>query len=259
MTSDIKTIFITVGTTLFEPLIECATNPLFLNNIALHGYNRLVIQYGKGRMPEIMSHDNNGMNHEENEKLGVPVGVPVVEGQKQGVYRYRLLQQELQEIKSSSPCASTCTTIKIHWEIYKFKPSLEEDMNNADLIISHAGAGSIMEGLEHCRRRNSGQNENMQTDKDHRIQVEQQSSSKEKKKLVVVINDQLMDNHQCELAYALKKRDYLYVISEPDMLLKREAIEHIIEKFQPKCFEGGNESSFGQLADDFMGYTTKTS
>lgn len=50
---------------------------------------------------------------------------------------------------------------------------------NADLIVSHAGAGSCLEALEN------------------------------KRKLLVVINETLMDNHQIELASALKERSYL--------------------------------------------------
>jgi len=56
---------------------------------------------------------------------------------------------------------------------YRFKPSLDEDFKSASLVISHAGAGSIMEGL--------------------RLH----------KPLLVVINDDLMDNHQEELAEAM--------------------------------------------------------
>jgi hypothetical protein len=34
-------------------------------------------------------------------------------------------------------------------EVYAFKPSLAPDMQEAELIISHAGAGCIMESLRH--------------------------------------------------------------------------------------------------------------
>lgn len=30
---------------------------------------------------------------------------------------------------------------------YRFKPTLHEDMASADVIVSHAGAGSVMEAL----------------------------------------------------------------------------------------------------------------
>ena len=57
--------------------------------------------------------------------------------------------------------------------MYRFKKSLRLDMERAALIITHAGAGSILEGL------------------------------RQRAVLVVVVNDLLMDNHQAELAHAL--------------------------------------------------------
>merc|ERR1712096_56405 len=58
--------------------------------------------------------------------------------------------------------------VEISW--FRLKPSIAEDMRSADLVISHAGAGSVLEALE------------------------------ARKLLLVVINDSLMDNHQMELA-----------------------------------------------------------
>ncbi|CAM9405329.1 unnamed protein product [Chrysoparadoxa australica] len=76
-------------------------------------------------------------------------------------------------------------------EGYRFKPNLKEDMAQADLIISHAGAGSIMEALQLG------------------------------KKTIVVVNDALMHNHQEEVADALVARNYLVAVP-PHRL--REAI-----------------------------------
>mmetsp|Transcript_51837 Transcript_51837/g.121728 ORF Transcript_51837/g.121728 Transcript_51837/m.121728 type:complete len:171 (+) Transcript_51837:181-693(+) len=61
---------------------------------------------------------------------------------------------------------------------YQFKPDLKEDMLAAKLIISHAGAGSVMEALRN------------------------------RKKLIVVVNDKLMHNHQAELADAMSEAGY---------------------------------------------------
>ena len=62
-------------------------------------------------------------------------------------------------------------------------------MSQADLIISHAGAGSILEGL------------------------------KLRKRMIVVVNSTLMHNHQQELAQELDQRKHL-VATTPDMLCK---------------------------------------
>ncbi|EDV28959.1 UDP-N-acetylglucosamine transferase subunit ALG13-like protein [Trichoplax sp. H2] len=72
------------------------------------------------------------------------------------------------------------TTNKLQLEYYRYKPSLNDDMMNADVILSHGGAGSILECLQL------------------------------KKKLLVVINDKLSENHQVEFATKLSNSGYLY-------------------------------------------------
>ena len=72
------------------------------------------------------------------------------------------------------PAAAPLT---VEW--YRFKPSLEEDMRAASLIISHAGAGSILEGMRLGAL------------------------------MLVVVNDALMHNHQQELAEELHSRQHL--------------------------------------------------
>ncbi|KAG2184314.1 hypothetical protein INT44_009329, partial [Umbelopsis vinacea] len=65
-------------------------------------------------------------------------------------------------------------------EGYNYKPDLNRDMMESDLIISHAGSGSILESL--------------------RLH----------KQLIVVVNEKLLDNHQDELACALECKGYLF-------------------------------------------------
>lgn len=61
---------------------------------------------------------------------------------------------------------------------YRHSPQYKQDVAAADLVISHAGAGSIMDALAL------------------------------KKPLVVVVNTLLMDNHQAELADAMAEQRY---------------------------------------------------
>lgn len=65
-------------------------------------------------------------------------------------------------------------------DVYRYKDSLKEDLQQADLVISHAGAGSCLESLE------------------------------KGKPLVVVVNEKLMSNHQFELAKQLHKEGHLF-------------------------------------------------
>jgi beta-1,4-N-acetylglucosaminyltransferase len=65
-------------------------------------------------------------------------------------------------------------------EYFRFKDSLTDDMQRADLIISHAGAGSCLEALG------------------------------ARKPLLVVINEDLMSNHQMELAQQLHEEGHVH-------------------------------------------------
>ena len=69
--------------------------------------------------------------------------------------------------------ARLCEQKNIHYHCYRFKPDLLEDMQASDLIISHCGAGSILEAM------------NL------------------RKPLIVVVNSTLQGNHQTELSDAL--------------------------------------------------------
>lgn len=66
-----------------------------------------------------------------------------------------------------------CDRQGIACECYRFKPDLVDDMRTADLIISHCGAGSILEAM------------NL------------------RKPLIVAVNSTLQGNHQTELSDAL--------------------------------------------------------
>ncbi|CAM9222825.1 unnamed protein product [Hapterophycus canaliculatus] len=123
-----KHVFVTVGTTKFDPLIEAIDNAALLSSLSSKGFTSLTAQIGHGRHVPIFPVD---------------------------------------------PQA----TMDCQW--YRFKPTLHEDMASADVVVSHAGAGSVMEAL------GLG------------------------KALVVVVNDALMDNHQQELAEALARRNHL--------------------------------------------------
>lgn len=83
----------------------------------------------------------------------------------------------LQLGRGPEPVVPVSPPLAIEW--YRFKPSLDEDMRDAELIISHAGAGSILEGMRL-----------------HAL-------------MVVVVNDALMHNHQQELAHELHSRAHL--------------------------------------------------
>uniref|UniRef100_A0A2S2P0Q2 UDP-N-acetylglucosamine transferase subunit ALG13 n=1 Tax=Schizaphis graminum TaxID=13262 RepID=A0A2S2P0Q2_SCHGA len=120
-----KTVFVTVGTTKFNELIDTVTDRRTLEALKRNGYTSMILQIGNGT--------------------------------------FVLEPSDVIEISS-----------------YTFKPDIGPDMINSDLIISHGGAGSIMQALDYG------------------------------KPLLVVINEKLMDNHQYELAEKLCEEKYLY-------------------------------------------------
>jgi len=169
-----RTIFVTVGTTLFEKLIQLSTSVEALDWMKQNGYKRLVVQYGKGQKPELRADDI--------KKRGLEV------------------------------------------ELYDFKPTLAQDMAQADLILSHAGAGTVCEVLQQKTPR-----------------------------LVVVVNTLLMDNHQLELAHAMHRRNYLFVVESPEDL-SNFTLWDDFEQYKPNPPDATNAHSFAQILGSFFGW-----
>lgn len=87
----------------------------------------------------------------------------------------------IQSGNSQIPSQPTINGLQI--SIYTFKPSLSDAFAAADLVISHAGSGTIIEVLRLG------------------------------KPLIIVPNPTLMDNHQLELAEALSSMNVCKVAS----------------------------------------------
>lgn len=231
-----RSILVTVGTTLFDPLIQVICTPSFLHKIISQGYDKIVIQYGKGSLSRIHSSPlflSSSLGTPQNSKETIQPTATILEG----IY------------------TDDVTGNTLSYEIYPFKHSLQEDMKQAHLILSHAGAGSIMEGLAHC----SLYNEKLlirHQDGTLSYSSSTTSSTTLLKKLVVVINDHLMDNHQMELAEALSKRGYLIMLTSPNRLLENGVMDDI-ETFRPAFYQGGNPDAFGTLLNYFQGLDDK--
>ncbi|KAF9934887.1 N-acetylglucosaminyldiphosphodolichol N-acetylglucosaminyltransferase catalytic subunit alg13 [Linnemannia zychae] len=119
-----------------------------------------------------------------------------------------------------SPISSIASESNLDITAYAYKPSLHEDMEQADLIISHAGSGSILEAL----RLN--------------------------KKLIVVVNQDLMDNHQQELGSALSEQNYLVCCSVSTL---EEALQ--AKKYESlEAFPQPDPTRFSSFLDTRMGF-----
>ncbi|KAL6146629.1 hypothetical protein ACLB2K_057307 [Fragaria x ananassa] len=124
-----KTVFVTVGTTSFDALVNAVDTREVKEELWRRGYTEILIQMGRG---------------------------------------------------SYIPSKSEGGDDSIAVDYFTFSSSIADHLRAASLVISHAGSGSIFETLRLG------------------------------KPLIVVVNEDLMDNHQSELAEELADRKHLY-------------------------------------------------
>ncbi|KAG4095541.1 glycosyl transferase [Neocallimastix lanati (nom. inval.)] len=176
----IKNVFITVGTTKYDDLMKEINQESFFQTLKKLGCQNLTIQYGNSVLPENFPKDKYVL--ESGEKIDI-------------------------------------TSYK-----FKFDNSMEnnfkKDLENSDLIISHAGSGTILDALEL------------------------------NKKIIVVPNETLMDNHQFELANAMNKKKVIVSSSISELNHTLNNFEKV--NFIPFLKE--NNSTFVDLLDNLMGF-----
>ena len=249
-----RSIFATVGTTSFDDFVQSLCSLQFLTAMANHHYRAsnkaelridvenedpsldLTIQYGRGVCPTSF------IPHSLLDKSTPQSDVDTDEG-------IILLSIPIRP-KSSTEQMFILTQLRC----FRFLPSLTEQMERADIIICHAGAGTLLEALSISK------------------QYEQKSHSK-RKIINAVINSKLMDNHQSELADELELQGQISVTrnsaSEWTTEEGANAFWEKIGKCKPVPFvggrrtsvpgdaRGGNESygharSFQQILDEVM-------
>jgi UDP-N-acetylglucosamine transferase subunit ALG13 len=116
---------------------------------------------------------------------------------------------------------------------YRYKPSLADEVRSARVVVSHGGAGSVLEALSAGRR------------------------------LVVVPNRSLMDDHQVQLADALEERGYLRQVAwdaghgdEDDVSRLRqalgEAVEAVLESDGLRTFPANESPVFRQSLERYL-------
>lgn len=109
---------------------------------------------------------------------------------------------------------------QISLTFFRLKDSIENDIEDADLVISHAGAGTCLDVLE------------------------------KKKPLITVINDDLMHNHQTELADKLSEDRYCVSCTCSTLA---DAIQTINPaKLNP--FTNNNDQKCASLIEKFIFY-----
>lgn len=97
--------------------------------------------------------------------------------------------------------------------------NFEEQIESSNLVISHAGAGSCLEIL------------------------------RKRKPLILVVNEDLMDNHQIELAEQLQNDGYVYYSTCSTL---NDILSKDISKLRP--YPKPNTHMFSQYLDKCMGF-----
>ncbi|XP_044469226.1 UDP-N-acetylglucosamine transferase subunit ALG13 homolog isoform X2 [Mangifera indica] len=105
-------------------------------------------------------------------------------------------------------------------DYFTFSSSIADHLKSASLVISHAGSGSIFETLRLS------------------------------KPLIVVVNEDLMDNHQSELAEELAERNHLYCARPQD--LDKVIAGMDLESLLP--YHPGDAKPVAKLINRFLGF-----
>jgi beta-1,4-N-acetylglucosaminyltransferase len=119
------------------------------------------------------------------------------------------------------PDSSTTTTTTAHsitTEYFRRAPSIERHIQDASLVICHAGVGTVMETL------------------------------RLKKEAVVVVNPSLMDNHQLEVAEALEEDKHIHLCRAPHMV--RDVLAGIPSKGKLRTIPELDTSLFPSLINN---------
>ncbi|KAG5899839.1 hypothetical protein JTB14_012310 [Gonioctena quinquepunctata] len=110
---------------------------------------------------------------------------------------------------------------KITLKYDSYFENFSQEISKSDLVISHAGAGTCLEVLRH------------------------------KKPLIVIVNEDLMDNHQQELAEEMQSNGYLYYGNCDNL---HEVLKKSLR--QLKKYPQMNGLVFPQYLDKCIGYST---
>ena len=116
--SSSKSVFVTVGTTSFDALIQALDSVSIVDILRDKGYSSLTLQIGRGSYTP-----RNILPPGSSRAVLLPGGGGGGDD-----------DDESSPEASSSPFVVEC---------FDFRPSLDQAMRDADLVVSHAGAGSV--------------------------------------------------------------------------------------------------------------------
>lgn len=173
----IKTLFVTCGATVpFPELVDLIVSAETFERLQKLGFGRVIVQFGRGYGNQFKQQAN---------------------GLGKAATNCSLDAQALGCESGCFFCVRALDTVELIGIEYSTK--VQEIVSTADLVVSHAGTGSILDSL----RLN--------------------------KPLIVCVNDRLMDNHQQQIADKFEEKGYVWACrprsQEFYACLRRSAIE----------------------------------
>lgn len=174
-------LFTTGGTVTFHKLVDYVVDPIFIEQLQGMGFSKFALQFGNEILPT---------THVSKEYFNERVT------SKQLVEKLNLsILNEFNDklvTKFGSP--------SLELTVFPFAPYINDYIAQADIIISHAGTGSILDVL------------------------------RLRKPLIVVTNQDLMNDHQEDVAAQFEKLGYLYRVTTAEMLAGK--LQELIKKFK---------------------------
>jgi beta-1,4-N-acetylglucosaminyltransferase len=200
-------LFITVGSTLFPSLTSLVLSPSFLDTAAAHGISNLVVQYGRA-------------------DIELPDGLSLMplEGRVGG----RDEKGEGEWLWSSQAGKGEGVRVRM----MRYTGDFTGEVSRSDVVISHAG--------EYSLSKNTSTSSSLTFPGSGSILTALRAA----KPLLVVANTSLMDNHQAQLAEALREKGYLMVstvgyVQQPCLYFVASTLQRSVRGFETDETEQG--------------------
>ncbi|PLW40383.1 hypothetical protein PCANC_19580 [Puccinia coronata f. sp. avenae] len=111
-------------------------------------------------------------------------------------------------------------TPNIEFIIFKYSDSIDRLISQAYLVITHAGAGSILSAIKPATFTRPAATNQIEITPDYTLQIAaEQQLTPTKPRVIIVPNPELMDNHQIELAHQISQLG-LATTCSPDRLIQ---------------------------------------
>ncbi|QLQ81225.1 hypothetical protein HG537_0E05810 [Torulaspora globosa] len=194
-----KTVLVTCGATVaFPRLVDVVLRKKLLERLSDAGFRRLIVQYGKGYETEF------------EKRLDAMGCVPT----------QCSLDDSVLGTTATGSCCRSFVPKGLEIVGFEYSSKVQDIVRIADLVISHAGTGSILDALRAGRP------------------------------LIVCVNDELMDNHQQQIADRFEEKGYVWACkpreSEIAECLSRSQSETLVQF--PQAYSAQFENDLSRLA-----------